>query len=153
MLKINICMVLSGLALFISACTRTKKEKTIYLLTAGKAKDWTEVKPYPIKRYSGLRFEANGRCDKYSTINGARTRADGTGTKVKISSLAYSPEWKIVNDSTLYIGWLGNVKVEYIDENVMILNQMRQKRVIVYLKAKDQISKFLEDTSGPSISM
>ena len=35
----------------------------------------------------------------------------------------------------------------------MVLNQMQQKRVIVYLKAKDQSTELIKDTSDHSWDM
>ena len=59
----------------------------------------------------------------------------------------------MVNDSTLFIGSLGKVRIEHLDDDVMILNSMEQKRVIVYLKAKDQDTELVKDTFDHSMDM
>lgn len=140
------CVLLTISALVMSACIRKQERKTIHYLTAGKTKYWIEVKPYPTKKYLGLKFETNGKCDEYVISNKAKNR-------FKVVSPSYDPKWEIVNDSTLYIGWVGNVRIEYIDDNVMVLNSIKQRRVIVYLKDEDQNTELMKDTFDHSMDM
>ena len=149
MSKMRPFILLLGLTLTISACVKKKDNHTIHYLTAGKAKYWAEVMPYPVKKYKGLKFDLSGRCDRYS-----ESMTDGKPKiRVKFASYEYSPKWAIINDSTLDVVGLGQVRLEYLDENVMVLNQMQFKRTIVYLKAKDQSTELVADTSGPSLRM
>ena len=115
-------------------------------MTGDDVKYWTEVKQYPVRKYAGLKFNVNGRCDEYVLYY-------KEGTRIKNVRPAILPAWRLINDSTLFIGSLGNVRIEYLDEDVMVLNQMQQKRVIVYLKAKDQSTELIKDTSDHSWDM
>ncbi|WP_196291013.1 hypothetical protein [Hymenobacter ruricola] len=142
-------ILLLFLAPTISACVKKRENQTIQYLTAGNAKYWAEVMPYPVKKYMGLRFDLSGRCDRYS-----ENMTDGKSKiRVKFASYDYSPKWAIIDDSTLNVVGLGKVRVEYLDENVMVLNQMQFKKTIVYLKAKDQSTELVVDTFGPSLRM
>jgi hypothetical protein len=146
MLKIRPYILLLGFVLIVSACAKKREVKAIHFLTGADAKYWTEVKRYPVRKYAGLKFNANGRCDEYVLDYKA-------GTRIKIARPGILPAWRLVNDSTLFIGSLGNVRIEYLDEDVMVLNQMQQKWVIVYLKAKDQKTELVKDTSDHSMDM
>ena len=151
MSKMRPFILLLVLTLAISACIRKQENQTIHYPTAGKAKYWIEVKPYPVRKYMGLRFDSSGRCDRYATNE--NTPDGKPKIRVKFASYDYSPRWAIINDSTLDVVGLGQVRLEYLDENVMVLNQMQFKRTIVYLKAKDQSTELVADTFGPSLRM
>lgn len=126
--------------LFLS-CTKNKQEHTTNYLTGGSEKFWTAVMDYPIKRYMGVSYNINGTYGEYIISD------SGLRTERILYSL---PVWKLINETTLIDGNADTLKIEYINDDVLVLNKMSsrgKKKIFVYLKSTDQHTKPVKDTT------
>ncbi len=122
------------------SCKKSKQEVTANYLTGGSEKFWTLIMDYPIKRYIGVSYNINGKYDEYIISD------SGIRTKRILYSL---PVWQLLNDTTMIDGNADTLKIEYINENVLVFNNMSSKsrKLFVLLKSKDQHTKPVADTT------
>lgn len=124
-----------------TSCTKSKREITIDNLTGGAKKYWTIVMDYPIKKYVGVSFDISGAYDEFIISD------SGFRTKRRLYSL---PFWKLINDTTLSDGNGDTLRIEYLNESILVLNRMalKGKKIFVFLKSEDQQTKPESDTTA-----
>jgi hypothetical protein len=109
-------------------CTNSRQNNVIQFLTNGSKKYWIRIREYPIKRYSSLYFSPDGTYKKYSVFKGER----------RFVIPNYYTVWRLAADSTLLMGDGRMYKIEYLDDNVLILNEKSVRHMEVYVKEEDQ---------------
>lgn len=133
-----------GFCLAATYCTPKPENNVVQYLTNGSKKHWTLITEHPIKRYIGQSFNIDGTYTLYSISD------DWERIKRK---LRFKPTWELINDSTIADGAGVNFKIEYINDDVLILNSLNFKEVMVLLKAKDQKTEPVADTTDHSMDL
>jgi hypothetical protein len=123
----------------LASCTDSRQEKVIRFLTNDSQKYWMHIPAYPEKRFMGVRYKSNGTYQMYSTLPGKRVHI----------TTPYSTIWKMSKDSVLTDGMNTKYRIEYIDENILVLNPVGFKQVIVYVKEKDQATEPVAEKPRP----
>ena len=146
-MKINRNILFLLFILFVS-CTESKKEVLTEFLTNGSKKYWVRVMDNPIKRYKGVSFDIKGTYDEFViSDSGYRTK----------SPLWSYPVWKLINDHTISDGNGDTLKIEYINDEIVVFNNLSTKRkyrkIFVLLKADDQKTMPLADTASHPYKM
>ena len=124
--------------IFIS-CAKKEAQKNIYYLTNNSEKYWLLVREHPIHWYSGQCFNINGKLISFSVEN-------KTGRRLIIENYD-KPQWRFLNDSTLELE-SKIFKIIYLNEEILILNNLSFREVIAYKKSKDQLTKPVPDTTN-----
>lgn len=123
----------------LSSCQQSKRERVVHYLTNGSKKYWTVVRKHPVKWYTGYCFYKNGTWTNYSTYENKRFKI----------WLPVQHKWKLLNDTIL--DWnLDKSKIIYINNDILVLNNMEFKQTLVLLRAKDQKTIPVNDTTTPA---
>jgi hypothetical protein len=110
-------------------------------LTGGGTKYWLAIPDYPQRRFQGYSYHSNGTYTYY--IHPFEERQ-----KRIIGALNHPATWKLINDSIIYDGRGIKLRIDYINEDVLILSNISFKGTSVYLKAKDQETVPVKDTTN-----
>ena len=123
-----------------TSCVKSKKDIIIKNLTAETKKYWINIKDYPTKKYSGVSYDFKGAYEEFVISK------DGQRIKTRLYS---SPFWTLTNDNTLTNGSGDTARIEYLNEDVLILNSIvaKHKNLSVFLKSNDQKTLPIEDTT------
>lgn len=125
--------------LLVNCRNKSRREQIECFLTGGHEKYWTYIPTLPSKYYQGTVFKANGTFLKYVTSH--------RDEKARlIASVHDVLTWKLINDSIISFGSF-QLKIEYISNDVMILNSMSLRNTLIYLRAQDQQTVPVEDTT------
>ncbi|MBL0744480.1 hypothetical protein [Chryseolinea lacunae] len=122
------------------------EQKTVVKhLTYNSQKYWNLVYEHPLKIGKGLLIKDDGTYEVfYEKKNGVRLKYV---TK-------YLPKWSLLNDSTFhFVGQNVKYKIEYLNEDILILNNLSARQLIIYKVSKDQISSLTPDTSDHSYDL
>ena len=156
-----------GLLFLFSCSSENKNKQTVeHYLTNGKEKYWALVRTYPTTRVDGVLYRSDGTC--ISWYNGY-SNCIITDTRI-INDYIEDDRWRLIGDSILneysidepytvfleeeadfdpsirHINPGTNYKIEYINDSILILNNMSIKQISVYKKSKDQHTKPIRDT-------
>ncbi|WBA43993.1 hypothetical protein [Hymenobacter canadensis] len=135
--------VLLLLPVWLLACNPDPGSEVVHHLTGGNEKYWTLVTDYPILKYVGICYRANGTYHGFTI--------DRKGIRTSAGELERHT-WRLLPNGDLENG-KGRYTVEYSSEEVLVLNDQLQRRVRTYLKAKDQQTPILPDTTDHSLDM
>lgn len=130
------------LVIFLFTCEKrgSKNEEIESCLTGGDEKYWTVMKENGIKRNTGILFKSNGKYINYHVKNFKEV-----GVRL-ISKNYEKPFWSLKGDDTLCISGI-NYKVEYINQEILIINNLKVRGLAVFYKAIDQQTKPVRDTT------
>lgn len=123
------------LILFSFSCQQTRKEEVEFLLTGGGRKHWLLITEYPEVRYRGKVYNKNGTYIVYSEEKNVRW-------------LDYGSTWKLLNDSIIEDGRGTTLRIDYINEDVLIISNISFKGTSLYFKSKDQETVPIKDTTN-----
>ena len=123
---------------------QNKQDKITQYLARDSEKYWTAVDHLPIKRdRRGFVLYSSGQKSDYWDNHDAIGRC----------IVPHTPDrWKLLNDTTLWFGTIDpndenslkygeEYKIEYVNEDILILNNAFFKKIYVYKKSKDQKTK------------
>ncbi len=136
MKKYLICIIL------FCSC-QNKQDEIVRYLTGDSVKYWTVINEHPIRSdRQGMVLYSNG------IKKGWWDNHDSIGRFFWPSQPEYlSESWILLNDSVLWIGFSVDknnleygikCKIEYINEDILILNGLSYKGLTIYMKSKDQ---------------
>jgi hypothetical protein len=123
--------------LHLFSCSETKEDRYVRLLTNNSEKYWIIIEEYPFKRYQGVCFKKDGTYTSFYIEKGRRYfDRHQFGNSV----------WRISNDS-LIRGRAISI-IEYINDEIIVLNSTSRQSIYSYIKSPDQTSKL--ETPPPS---
>ena len=132
--------------MLICSCGSKKKSKSLemqYFLTNNSEKYWTSIEENPIRRgRQGLVFYKNGYYNRFWFNNDSIGRFINNWGNSTL-------QWTFLNDSLLFLGVkevykndslkFGSIsRVEYLNEDILILNNLEIKELSIFIKSKDQ---------------
>lgn len=127
----------------ISSCQQktNRKEEIKYYLTNDKEKYWIMMKEGRILRTQGRLFQSNHFFVDFYLKDVAKN------DKKYFKEMHFMATWEVLDNDTLFICGSDKLKIEYINEDIMILNSPDLKSISVWIKANDQKSKIKIDTT------
>lgn len=129
------------LVFILFSCNPSHKERVEKYLTGGGTKYWVYIPEYPQVRRHGIAYHINGTYTSYvNSWEDPRKRI--------AESLVYSATWKLLNDSIIDDGQGIKLRIDYINEDVLILSNISFKGTYLYFKSKDQETVPIKDTTN-----
>jgi len=132
LLRKNQIKLLCLFCLSLSQVNCVKRQSNIEDFLSGSSKKyWTLIADFPFKESHGIVFNSSHTCFPYYEISNKNLR-------VLSNMNLEGNKWKVIGDSILLLNNVNRWKIEYINDEVLIINNLQYKELLMYKVSKNQ---------------